>query len=119
MSWVKRYLAARANRKIGREAIKKFEDGEAIDEHSTSQRMVLLTIKAMSEYKAPVVDYDIFVYRASLASLAFLAAGPKLGWQDMTTGQLKVIDKRCDHVTMLSAPVATEIGRELNAIYKI
>ncbi len=116
-NWLSRYLASRKNRKIGQEALKKIEEGEVVDETQASQRMVLLTVEAMTKFEAEVVDFDIVLYRASLASLAFLAAGDKLGWDKLTTGELTVINKKCDHVTMLSNPVAEEIGRELNDLF--
>jgi thioesterase domain-containing protein len=81
--------------------------------------MVLVTNSAVEQYVSPLVDFDIVLFRASLASLMFLAAGPKLGWDTVTHGTIKVINKKCDHLTMLEDPIATQIGQEISEIYAV
>jgi acyl transferase domain-containing protein/thioesterase domain-containing protein len=60
--------------------------------------------QAQLKYKPQPFDGDILLFRAMHASLRFVSAGPTLGWSDVVSGKIDVVDIDAWHDTVFEPP---------------
>ncbi|WP_161314399.1 type I polyketide synthase [Sneathiella litorea] len=90
--------------------------GEKIPDELVGQRMTRAYLAAEHRYRPQDYPDDILLFKGSQASLDFLRAGPQLGWDKYTSGNIEVMIFDCDHFNMMIDPTISEIGNILNEL---
>ncbi len=115
LGWRERRRAvAEARRKSA--AIKALlEAGQPLPDELNGVRMTSAYLTAQGRYRPKPYAGPVTIFRATWASVQFIAAGELLGWEPYLKGPVAVHSFECDHFSMMSDPAISEIGDILNA----
>lgn len=90
--------------------------GSKIPDELVGQRMTSAYLAAEHRYRPSDYPNDVLLFKGSQASMDFLRAGPKLGWDEFVSGDIEVMIFDCDHFNMMIDPTISEIGKILNEL---
>jgi amino acid adenylation domain-containing protein len=88
---------------------------ELTDIERRSQRVLAAMNRATRRWKPTPYNGAVLLYRAKQARLAYLAAGPTLGWESFLNGRLEIMTIDSDHHGMWDEPAIGMIGQTLEA----
>ncbi|MDF2368247.1 type I polyketide synthase [Sneathiella sp.] len=116
LKWPLRKWQSRAAGREMEQIAELLEKGRKIPDELVGQRMTSAYLAAEHRYRPADYPDDVLLFKGSQASMDFLRAGPKLGWEKFVSGNVEVMIFDCDHFNMMIDPTINEIGKILNEL---
>ena len=117
--WFGRRRKATAQGDLDGEIRAHLVEGKALPHHLVNHRLNKAYLRAQAAYETSAYDGAVTMFRAKRVSPLFATAGPKLGWEDVLTGEVESHIVNCDHFSMMADPAISEIAERLNDLFAL
>ena len=115
LGWPVRRLQGRGDEARHAQALEVRERGEPLPPELAEAVLFRNFIEAQSRYQPPLWEGDLLLLRASQAEVAYLAAGPSLGWDRCVRGHIEAHSLSGSHFSVMREPGLGELANALQS----
>ena len=115
LGWPARRLQGRGDEARHAQALEVRERGDPLPPELAEAVLFRNFIEAQSRYQPPLWEGDLLLLRASQAEVAYLAAGPSLGWERCVRGRIEAHRLSGSHFSVMREPGLGELANALQS----
>ncbi|WBY03347.1 beta-ketoacyl synthase N-terminal-like domain-containing protein [Ramlibacter tataouinensis] len=109
LDWPSRRRRARVMQRSYQLALEKLARGEPLPPELVDFHLFRNFTDAQAQYRPQPYAGEVVLFRAAQAETLYLYAGPRLGWDEHVTGEIRLTEIAGSHFSMMSEPGISEV----------